>query len=110
MSDHPDPWASAARKLMIHPVHAKVPGRGRFRVKGLYNSQSLKESLETRLLQHELILQASASTVTGNVLVLFEKSVDHPRVVALLSEALEEITGTLQEPELQRGKSLNPGT
>ena len=95
---------------MIHPVHTKLPGRGRYKVRGLFGSKAIKEALETRLLRHRSILQVYASTVTGNVLVLFEKSVDHPRVVALLSEALEAITGTFQGPELQSGKSLNPGT
>ncbi len=98
MSDHPDPWASVARKLMIHPVHAKVPGRGRFRVKGLYNSLSLKESLETRRLQQQVILQASASTVTGNILIIFSKNVDHRSIALLLNKAIEEISGSIREP------------
>jgi Ca2+-transporting ATPase len=91
---------------MIHPVHAKVPGRGRFRVKGLNNSKSLKESLETRLLQHELILQVSASTVTGNILILFSKDVDHRNISLLLNKVIEEISGSIREPGSREKKKL----
>jgi Ca2+-transporting ATPase len=91
---------------MIHPVHAKVPGRGRFRVKGLYNSKSLKESLETRLLEHALILQASASTVTGNILILFSKDVDHRSIALLLNKAIEEISGSIREPGSREKKRV----
>jgi Ca2+-transporting ATPase len=90
---------------MIHPVHTKLRGRGRYKVRGLFGSKTLQESLETRLLRHKGILQVSASTVTGNVLVLFEKALDHRSVSLLLTKELEEITGTFLEPETQSRKS-----
>jgi Ca2+-transporting ATPase len=57
---------------MIRIVHAKVPGRTRFKVAELYGSDILKKHFEIQLLQVHFIQKVSASPLTGNVLVYYD--------------------------------------
>lgn len=55
------------------PIHSAVPGRVRFQVSGLYRAEpACKARLETRLSAFAGIHRASASTLTGNLLLQFD--------------------------------------
>lgn len=97
---------TAGFRAVIHAVHVKLPGRGRYKVRGLSGSRAIKEGLESRLLRHKIIRHVSASTLTSNVLVLFDKTVDHRTIARCLKEAVEEITGTFPESDTQSRKSI----
>lgn len=75
---------------MIYPVHTKVRGRARFRVQGLYRSESLKRLLETHLGRRKEIFRVSASTLTGNLLVSFEPLKDHQEIAMLVEHIIED--------------------
>ncbi|MBN1105286.1 MAG: HAD-IC family P-type ATPase, partial [Deltaproteobacteria bacterium] len=74
---------------MIFPIHTKVPGRARYRVKGLYGSAPMKRVLETGLSSHQAVLHVSASTTTGNILVLFHTSKNHRQIAAFVLKVLK---------------------
>ena len=68
---------------MVQTVHATIPGRARYKVAGLYRSESLKNHLESGLSGWEGINHVSVNTLTGSVLVYFN-SVNTPQAVALV--------------------------
>ena len=73
---------------MIEPIHI-LKGRVRFRVKGLYGSRGLRDALEEALHMHPFVRRASASSLTGKILVLFEPGgADIPLLISILEEAL----------------------
>lgn len=92
---------------MIRPIHTKVPGRARFHVEGLSGSESLKSSLVARLSRQEGIFSVTASTVTGNVLVLFSPERDHSGIALLLELLLEERRPDFS-PENPQARKCNP--
>ena len=57
---------------MVQAVHTSVKGRARYKVEGLYHSESLKKQIEQDLAQYTWILSVSVNTLTGSVLVLFD--------------------------------------
>jgi Ca2+-transporting ATPase len=56
---------------MVEAVHTAVAGRTRYRVPGLYRSESLKRLLELRLSRVKAISRVSANCLTGTVLVCY---------------------------------------
>lgn len=56
---------------MVEIVHASIRGRARYRIAELYRSPSWKENLERELLAQDPVQGASASVLTGNVLVRY---------------------------------------
>jgi len=78
---------------VIQTVHAAVRGRVRYKVKGLYRSESLKQRIEQGLVQQQGILNVSVNTLTGSVVVLYDTrngNGDHVMAVAgLLKEIVE---------------------
>ena len=78
---------------MIYPVHTRVSGRARFRVDGLYRSEPLKRSLETRLSRYPFIKKVSASIITGNILIVFDPQKDHDAITLLIRSVLPESPG-----------------
>lgn len=93
---------------MLYPIHTKVPGRARFKVEGLYCSESLKRFLESRLPHQEGISSASASATTGNLLVFFSLDNDHQGIAEVILAILEEEGGPRRRPE--DSASENPGS
>ncbi len=75
---------------MVEAVHNSVKGRIRYRVKGLYRNDALKRCLEDALPEQPGIEHVSANTLTGNVLVLYERDFEPAQVTARLSELLGE--------------------
>jgi P-type Ca2+ transporter type 2C len=82
---------------VIQPIHTTVPGRARYKVEGLYRSESLKEHLEARLIAIDSIDAVSASGLTGNILVYFEPARSAVDILPLLESVVAE----------HRGKSAN---
>jgi Ca2+-transporting ATPase len=75
---------------LVEAVHDSVKGRARYRVEGLYRSDDLKEYLEEGLPKKAGIAFASASILTGNVLVLYAPEFEPSHVAAQLLELLAE--------------------
>src|SRR4051794_15154531 len=53
-------------------IHACIPGRVRWRLRGLRGNSALKARIEDGLLDISGVHSASASTDTGNLLVVFD--------------------------------------
>ncbi len=58
--------------VLVVPIHSAVPGRIRMRVGGLRGAPEIKALLEQEVAVHPAVRQISASTLTGNALVLFD--------------------------------------
>ncbi len=65
---------------LVIPVHACVPGRVRWHVRGLRGDPALKVVLENGLTELPGIHAASASTDTGNLLTQFDPTVPPERI------------------------------
>lgn len=72
---------------MVKPVHYAVKGRVRFKVVGLYRSETLRKEIEINLQTTEAIKNVSVNTLTGNVLVFFNSG-NTPRTIASVIEAI----------------------
>jgi hypothetical protein len=70
---------------LVRAIHTAVSGRTRFKVEGLYRSESLKKHLELRLSGEEGIANVSISVLTGNVLVIYNSN-RRPSDIAFLVE------------------------
>ncbi len=60
---------------LVVAIHACVPGRARWRVRGLRGGLALKTVLESGVVELPGVHAASASTETGNLLTLFDPAV-----------------------------------
>ncbi|MDD3581734.1 MAG: cation-transporting P-type ATPase, partial [Desulfobacca sp.] len=81
---------------MVQPIHTAVPGRARYRVEGLYRSETLKQFLELRLTQRQDISYASASPLTGNILVCFNTGNSAQSIAAVLEDLAYEYQQHIQ--------------
>ena len=79
---------------MVEMLHSAVKGRVRYKVTGLYRSESLKRQIEFDLSHFDGIGGVSANVLTGNVLVIFNSGTQLPeitsRIIALVSEHQRE--------------------
>jgi len=78
---------------MVHAVHTNLAGRGRFSVEGLKGSSALKHWLEDMLVKKHGMLSASANTVTGNILVVFDPKKDHEIIINLIKHVITKFPG-----------------
>lgn len=69
---------------MVQAIHTAVPGRSRYKVEGLYRSESLKKHLELQLARQTGISQVTANPLTGNVLVTFNSANTSTTVESLI--------------------------
>jgi len=103
-----------------HPVeridllHTAVPGRVRLRVRGLYRRRQARRKIEELLGREPWIRSVSASTLTGNVLILFDRERALDDVLALAEEAARRFAdGFHPEPPLyprrQAQRDREPG-
>jgi hypothetical protein len=60
----------------VRPIHTRVQGRVRYKIEGLQRSEALKDYLCAHIPVNDGIIHFSASTVTGNVLIRFDRH-DH---------------------------------
>jgi Ca2+-transporting ATPase len=72
---------------MVETIHTAVKGRARYKVSGLYRSESLKKHIEIELENEQGVRYVSASPLTGNVLVVFNSD-RTPNHIASLIEAV----------------------
>lgn len=73
---------------MIRIIHQTVRGRGRYQVHALRRSKHLKQYLEQELRQRKDIRSVSASTLTGNILILFGSETGHTDIVRTIRSLL----------------------
>jgi len=66
-------------------INAAIKGRARFKVEGLYRSETLKVYLECSLTRTKGIEQVHISVLTGNILVFFNSN-NSPHSIALQIE------------------------
>ena len=92
---------------MVQAIHSSVKGRARYKVEGLYRSESLKQQIEQHLAQHKWILSVSINTLTGSVLVLFDQqNGNHAAAIAsLLQSVVERSSGGLVQGKEHRFSS-----
>ncbi|MCL0083597.1 cation-transporting P-type ATPase [Thermodesulfovibrionales bacterium] len=76
--------------MMIRPVHTAVKGRARYKVEGLYRSESLKRHIETGLLERGDIRYVSANILTSNILVLFNTVNSHNTITSAIEASVLE--------------------
>ncbi|MCL0085361.1 HAD-IC family P-type ATPase [Thermodesulfovibrionales bacterium] len=76
--------------MMIRPVHTAVKGRARYKVEGLYRSESLKRHIETGLLERRDIRYVSANILTSNILVLFNTVNSHNTITSAIEASVLE--------------------
>jgi len=82
--------ASTSEYLTI--VHARVTGRIRLEVAGLYRSDRLKQRLEKSLSQLQGISRVTANSLTGCVLVLYEPDISTENIIAAIEGQLDSDT------------------
>jgi Ca2+-transporting ATPase len=110
--DVTDSAPAAGGMPLVHPVHAAVPGRARFAVAGLYHDGALAQMLEGQLRRRSGILAASASSLTGKVLVLFDPALSLEQVRARIEEAIARArrsrgNGIAHNDERARGNGID---
>ncbi len=93
--------SSAGQERSVRALHTAIPGRARFHVPGLKGSRTLKIYLESALSAKRLIKAVSASTATGNMLVLFDRQAS----LCAVAEAIDEL---LRKETPRRGELLRP--
>ena len=77
---------------VVFAVHSSVPGRVRFIVEGLYMSRQLKHRLESGLRRLKGVVKATASTISGKVLVQYDPNMEMERVAGFIQDLLKEPT------------------
>jgi Ca2+-transporting ATPase len=65
-----------------------VKGRARYKIKELYQSQSLKKYLERSLINYPEITYVSANVLTSNILVKFSQDISYEKVGVLIRKTL----------------------
>lgn len=60
---------------MVQAIHTAVKRRIRYKVEGLYRSESLKQAIEQSLTRREGINRISVNTLTGTVLIALSVSI-----------------------------------
>lgn len=79
---------------IIVPLHVKVRGRARYKVRGLYRSDSLKEHIFANLTRETGINSVAINTLTSTVLVNYNDA-NSPSAI---SSYLETIVGDYRKP------------
>ncbi len=82
---------------MVQPIHTAVRGRARYKVKGLYHSESLKTDIEKGLFNEARVISFSVNILTGNVLVFFPPEESSSVIASLLKSIVDSYIKKLQE-------------
>lgn len=75
---------------VVETVHDAVPGRTRYRVKGLYRDEVLKRVLEFRLSRLAEVTEVSANPLTGNLLVCYNSHHTPETMAARVEEIVSD--------------------
>src|SRR5262245_12785053 len=86
-------WLLGRGNTVVQAIHTAVPGRVRYKVEGLYRSESLKRLIEERLAQKKGIHSVAAEPLTGKVLVSFNSDNTPATVAILLEQVVAEYNG-----------------
>jgi Ca2+-transporting ATPase len=73
---------------MVEVIHSTVEGRARYKVAGLYRSETLGRYIEIELESAGAVRYVSASPLTGNVLILFGSDSSATDIAALLQSVV----------------------
>lgn len=84
---------------MVEAIHINVKGRARYKVNSLYRSEYLKRHIESRLSEGGGISYASASVITGNVLVIFNSDNSYEGIALLIEGIVSEYKKPLEATE-----------
>ncbi len=81
---------SSRRKHLVQTLHNRVPGRVRYKVRGLQGSDNLQQYLEFKLSTQPGIDYVRASSWSGNILILYAKELNLKAPAALLKTIVLE--------------------
>lgn len=84
----------------VHVIHSAVAGRARLHVPGLYRKPAVKAAIEGLLPGREGIRTASASTLTGNVLVILDAGREPGAALQFIEAVVRSLNGHLKETVL----------
>ena len=89
-------------KHYVSCIHSQVQGRIRLKARGLYQSESFKDSLVDKLSRFSIIKEVRASTKTCSLLVSFDVKKKHQELLELVNSVIkkiifEELTGNRAE-------------
>lgn len=76
---------------LLELLHSTVPGRARFRVRGLYRTPAVAAHLEQRLGREAAVRQRQANPLTGTLLVAFDPGLSLDQLRGWILEALHEL-------------------
>jgi len=91
---------------VIQVVHSAIKGRARYKVKGLYRSESLKKHLESKLSEKEDITSFSVNTLTSNILVFFNSN----NTVHTIASVIEGIVIDYNNEQSAKHEITSPST
>jgi Ca2+-transporting ATPase len=83
---------------VVKPVHTAVKGRARFRVEGLYRSETLKSEIELRLASRSEIQGFSVNILTGKVLVFYNSGNSPESIASLITRIVGDCANKGQSP------------
>ena len=83
----------------MQAVHTAVKGRVRYKVTGLYRSDTLKSHLESKLSEKEGICRVSVNILTGNILVYFNSGNNHHLISLLITDIVTEYRRETSPPK-----------
>ncbi|MBO0733524.1 MAG: cation-transporting P-type ATPase [Methylocapsa sp.] len=89
----------------VEIIHSAVPGRARVHIPGLRRSRWLKRCLESTLGESEGISHASASTATGNLLLLYDRRMDLQGLIQNIEQLLRTDRARLEKHIARRPAS-----
>ena len=94
---------------MVQTIHAAIKGRVRYKVKGLYRSEPLKNHIESRLSDRDEISHFSVSILTGNLLIVFNSGNSHSDITTIIKSIVFEHekadTGQKAQDKIQLDKA-----
>ncbi|WP_107671083.1 HAD-IC family P-type ATPase [Cyanothece sp. BG0011] len=91
-------------------LHATVKGRGRYHVQGLHHSQELKRYLEFNLSIHKAIKSVRASSLTGNILLHFDRDQTGEAIGTLVDTLVQSYKRTPTQISSRSPQTLTPVT
>ncbi|MDJ0679515.1 MAG: HAD-IC family P-type ATPase [Xenococcaceae cyanobacterium MO_167.B52] len=75
---------------LLHILHNSVPGRRRYKVRGLQGSENLAQYLELRLSREPEIDYVRASSWSGNIVIVFSKEGNHKAIASLVKRTVQQ--------------------
>ncbi len=86
----------------VQPIHINVDGRARYRVAGLRKTPPIKAYLEKRLSRRLEIVDVSASSITGTILVSYNSGNDHHSIGKIIDDIVCEYAPDLNPESSHR--------